>query len=140
MITTTVGELRQQSVQHAINKIKQCTVFDPGYGFQIGCVIKDLEKEFNKFEQEAYAKYAELSEKNEDGSVKFEEKEFNGMKYQNYVFSEENKKVADDVAVATASNAVILGHRPKLNLSKLIGAKLNPVELVAIEFMIDDTK
>ena len=114
--------------------------FEPGYGFQIGCVIKDLETQFQSLEKEAYTKYNELAEKNEDGSTKFEEKEFNGMKYQNYVFSEENKKVADDVAITTAQNKVVVGHRPKLNLSKLLGAKLNPVELVSIEFMIDDTK
>lgn len=140
MIETTVKELRKQEAQYALMKIKQCTGFDPGYGFQIGCVVRDIEKQFFDMEQEAYKKYAELAEKDEDGKPKLEDRIQNGVKFQTYVFSDENKAVADEIAKTTGENKVIVSNRPKLNLSKLIGAKLNPVELLAIEFMIDETK
>lgn len=140
MIETTVADIRKQEVQFALGKIKQCTGFDPGYGYQIGIVVKELEQQFTKFEQEAYQKYAELAERDENSNPKTEEHEFRGMKYTRYVFSEENGKIADEVAKTTGENKIILANRPKLHLSKLIGAKLNPVELISIDFMLDDTK
>lgn len=140
MIEVTVAEMRQQPVQYALSKIEACPNFDPGYGYQIGIVVKELRQQFTKFEQEAYAKYAELAEKDEEGKPKLETNKYNGMEYQTYLFSEENKKVADEVAKTTGENKIVLPNRPKIYLSKLVGAKLNPVELVSIDFLLDSEK
>lgn len=140
-----VGAIKSKIVDSAVlqsfNKIAFCGDFEPGYTIQIKAVVKEVYDAVQLSENRLQAQYktlASLDDKGEPKLITVTDK--NGNSQSKWDFTPENKLKADEAFKVSMAEEINLSNRPKLNFTKLHPARLSAVDLINLEWLIDETK